>query len=124
MRDGNWFLLIWCVFRWFWRNEVKCYASVQVTYLLDRLIESNEISPKIRQKWIKNYLTKPKYFLKKFCYKQIKKYYIQSIIPWKVWHHFTITSYRNDKSTTIFKKNKNWGSNLMFLKTTENTDIL
>ena len=22
-------------FRWFWRNEVKCYVSVQVTYLLD-----------------------------------------------------------------------------------------
>ena len=23
------------VFRKFWRNEVKCYGSVQVTYLLD-----------------------------------------------------------------------------------------
>ena len=24
------------VFRWFWRDLVKCYVSVQVTYLLDR----------------------------------------------------------------------------------------
>ena len=23
------------VFRWFWRDLVKCYVSVQVTYLLD-----------------------------------------------------------------------------------------
>ena len=34
MRDGNQFLLIWCVFRWFWRNEVKCYVSVQVSILI------------------------------------------------------------------------------------------
>ena len=29
------FLLFSCVFRWFWRDLVKCYVSVQVTYLLD-----------------------------------------------------------------------------------------
>ena len=25
------------VFRWFWRDLVKCYVSVQVTYLLDTI---------------------------------------------------------------------------------------
>ena len=29
------FLLFSCVFRWFWRDLVKCHVSVQVTYLLD-----------------------------------------------------------------------------------------
>ena len=29
------FLLFSCVFRWFWRDLVKCFVSVQVTYLLD-----------------------------------------------------------------------------------------
>ena len=31
------FLLFSCVFRWFWRDLVKCYVSVQVMYLLDNL---------------------------------------------------------------------------------------
>ena len=30
------FLLFLCVFRWFWHDLVKCYVSVQVTYLLDK----------------------------------------------------------------------------------------
>ena len=34
-REGNEFAFVSCVFRWFWRDLVKCYVSVQVTYLLD-----------------------------------------------------------------------------------------
>ena len=37
-REGNEFPFVLCVFRWFWRDLVKCYASVQVTYLLDILV--------------------------------------------------------------------------------------
>ena len=36
-REGNEFPFVSCVFRWFWRDLVKCYVSVQVTYLLDIL---------------------------------------------------------------------------------------
>ena len=36
-REGNEFPFVSCVFRWFWRDLVKCYVSVQVTYLLDKL---------------------------------------------------------------------------------------
>ena len=36
-REGNEFPCVSCVFRWFQRNWVKCYVSVQVTYLLDTL---------------------------------------------------------------------------------------
>ena len=36
-REGNEFPFVSCVFRWFWRDLVKCYVSVQVTYLLDLL---------------------------------------------------------------------------------------
>ena len=32
-REGNEFPFVSCVFRWFWRDLVKCYVSVQVTYL-------------------------------------------------------------------------------------------
>ena len=35
-REGNEFPFVSCVFRWFWRDLVKCYVSVQVTYLLDK----------------------------------------------------------------------------------------
>ena len=34
-REGNEFPFVSCVFRWFWRDLVKCYVSVQVMYLLD-----------------------------------------------------------------------------------------
>ena len=37
-REGNEFPFVSCVFRSFWRDIVKCYVSVQVTYLLDRNI--------------------------------------------------------------------------------------
>ena len=35
MREGNEFPLVFVCFQVFWRNEVRCYVSVQVTYLLD-----------------------------------------------------------------------------------------
>ena len=37
-REGNEFPFVSCVFRWFWRDLVKCYVSVQVTYLLDLIL--------------------------------------------------------------------------------------
>ena len=36
-REGNEFPCVSCVFRWFQRTKVKCYVSVQVTYLLDKI---------------------------------------------------------------------------------------
>ena len=38
------FLLFSCVFRWFWRDLVECYVSVQVTYLLDSFFFRNFIA--------------------------------------------------------------------------------
>ena len=46
------FLLFSCVFRWFWRDLVKCYVSVQVTYLLDKNL-TGEILERTISMWLK-----------------------------------------------------------------------
>ena len=47
-REGNEFPCVSCVFRWFQRNRVKCYVSVQVTYLLDYKNNKQKENEKVR----------------------------------------------------------------------------